>query len=125
LETPTIHVGEVPVITETTENKANHLVYAGWAEGGPLIELVNNKGENISLHVLGNARKDTDIYLRPPEKKFEPGYHNRGPWRIRMEPGYLVPGEYKLRTHRLDFKNGDIKAGTEVYSNTVTLTVVP
>jgi hypothetical protein len=125
LPAPTTHVGEIPVIEEITENKTNHLVYAGWADGGPVVELINNKGEDISLHVVGNERKDTDIYLRPPEKKLELGYHNRGLWHLRTEQGYLGPRVYKLRIHRLDFKNGDIKSRAEVYSNTVTLTVVP
>jgi hypothetical protein len=125
LQAPTIHVGEVPVVEEITENNTNHFVYAGWGEGGPLVELINNKGEDISLHVLGNERKDTGIYLRPTTKRLEPGYHNRGPWHIRMEQGYLIPGVYKLRIHRLDFKNGDIRSSAEIYSNTVTLTVVP
>ena len=120
-----IYVGEVPAIEEITENKTDHLVYAGWGEGGPVVELINSKGEDISLHVLGNERRDTDNYLRPPVKKLEPGYHIRGLWHIRAEQGYLAAGVYKLRIHRLDFKNGDIKAGAEVYSNTVTLNVVP
>ena len=47
---PTIHVGEVPAIEEITENKTDHLVYAGWGEGGPVVELINSKGEDISLH---------------------------------------------------------------------------
>ena len=122
---PTIHVGEVPAIEEITENKTDHLVYAGWGEGGPVVELINSKGEDISLHVLGNQRKDADNYLRPPAKRLEPGYRSRGLWHIRKEQGYLVAGVYKLRIHRLDFKNGDIKASAEVYSNTVTLNVVP
>jgi hypothetical protein len=122
---PTIHVGEVPVIEDITENKTNHLVYAGWADGGPVVELIDEKGEDISLHVLGNERNDNDIYLRPPIERLEPGYHNRGPWSIRTELGPMTPGIYKLRIHRLGFKNGDIKAGAEVYSNTLTLTVIP
>jgi hypothetical protein len=125
LSAPTIHVGEVPVIEEITENKTNHLVYAGWGEGGPLVELINEKGEDISLHVLGNERKDTDNYLRPPVKRLEPGYHNRGLWHIRTEQGSLAPGIYKLRIHRLAVINGDIKSRVEVYSNAVTLNVVP
>jgi len=122
---PTIHVGEVPVIDEITENKTSRLVYAGWGEGGSVVELINSRGEDISLHVIGNERKDTDNYLRPPAKRLEPGYHNRGLWHIRTEQGYLVPGVYKLRIHRLAFINGDIKSSVEIYSNTVTLTVVP
>jgi len=125
LPAPTIHVGEIPVIDEITENKTNRLVYAGWGEGGPLVELINSKGEDVSLHVLGNERKDTDNYLRPPVERLQPGYHNRGLWHIRTEQGYLVPGVYKLRIHRLAIINGDIKSRVEVYSNTVTLTVVP
>jgi len=126
LQAPTIHIGELPAIKEITENKTSHLVYAGLGEGGPVVELINNKGEDISLHVLGNERKDTDSYLRPPLERLEPGYHNRGRlWHIRTEQGYLVPGIYKVRIHRLAFINGDIESRVEVYSNTVALTVVP
>jgi hypothetical protein len=122
----TIHAGEIPVVEEITDNKTTHPVYAGWCEGGPLLDLITDKGEDISLHIIGNKRtEDTDCMLRPPEMKLESGYHNRGLWHIRTEQGYLVPGVYKLRIHRLDFREGDIKSGTEVYSNTVTLTVVP
>jgi hypothetical protein len=121
----TIPAGEIPVIEEITENKTNHLVYAGWGEGGPLVELINSKGEDISLHVLGNERNDSDNYLRPVAKRLEPGYHNRGLWPVHMEQGYLAPGVYKLRIHRLDIKDGDTKSRAEVYSNTVTFTVVP
>ena len=125
LLTPTTHVGEIPVIKEITENKTNHLVYAGLGEGGPVVELINNNGEDISSHVLGNERKDTDSYLRPSTESLEPGYHNRGLWHMRTEKGYLASGIYKLRIHRLAFINGDIKSRVEIYSNTVTLTVVP
>jgi hypothetical protein len=51
LQAATIHIGELPAIKEITENKTNHLVYAGLGEGGPVVELINNKGEDISLHV--------------------------------------------------------------------------
>jgi len=125
LQTPTVHVGESPTVREITENKTDHTVYAGLSEGGPIVELINSRGEDISLHVIGNERKDTDNYLRPPAKRLEPGYHNRGLWHIRTEQAYLVPGVYKLRIHRLAFINGDVKSSVEVYSNTVTLTVVP
>jgi hypothetical protein len=120
-----MHVGEVPIIDEITDNKTNHLVYAGWGDGGAIVELINSKGEDISAHVLGNERKDTDSYLRPAVERLEPGYHNRGMWHIRVEQGYLGPGAYKLRIHRLGFKDGYFKSRAEVYSNAVTLTVVP
>jgi hypothetical protein len=125
LGTSTIHAGELPVITEITENKTNHLVYAGWGEGGPVVELINSQGEDISLHILGNERKDTDSYLRPTAERLKPGYYNRNQWRIRTEQGYLVPGIYRLRIHRLTFINGDVNSRAEVYSNPVTLTVNP
>ena len=125
LVAPTIHVGEVPVVDEITDNKTSHLVYAGWGEGGPVVELINSKGEDVSLHILGNERKDTDNYLRPPAKRLEPGYHKQALWHIRAEQGYLTPGIYKVRIHRLAFINGEIESRVEVYSNTVTLTVVP
>jgi len=127
LPAPTIHAGGIPVIEAITENKTNHIAYAGWAEGSPLVELINDKGEDISSHILGNKREDTGIYLRPPVDKLEPGYHNRGLWHIRTDPGLLAPGVYKLRIHRLDFKfeNDHIKSSAVVYSNTVTLTVIP
>lgn len=125
LVAPTIHVGEVPAVDEITDNKTSHLVYAGWSEGGPVVELINSKGEDVSLHILGNERKETDNYLRPPAKRLEPGYHKKGLWHISAEQGYLAPGIYKVRIHRVAFINGDIESRVEVYSNAVTLTVVP
>jgi hypothetical protein len=122
---PTVHAGEVPVLEEITENKTNHVVYAGWAEGGRLVEIINEKGEDISLHILGNERKDTGIYLRPSAESLEPGYHQQSRLPVRTGQEVLAPGVYKLRIHRLDFKIGDAKSRTEIYSNSVTLTVVP
>jgi hypothetical protein len=61
-------------------------------------------------HLDGGAKSD----------RLEPGDYQEGIWHLHPEPGYLMPGVYKLRVHRRD-----ITDGLEVYSNTVTLNVVP
>lgn len=123
LSAPTIHVGEGPVITMITSNPTDHIVYAGQGRGGgPEVELLNDKGEDIGVHAVGGVSKrpDSGFVLGINHDAMGPGTHTRAIWPLKPEPGYLVPGVYKLRIHRRD-----VKAGADVYSNTVTLTVVP
>ena len=110
-------------MTLTIKNPTDHRVVAGaGSRGGEIVELINDKGVDIGLHVMGNGTKQSepDLIGGPTSQRLEPGYHSHGIWPLHPEPGYLTPGLYKLRVHRLD-----VKSGAEVYSNTVTLTVVP
>jgi len=123
LSAPTIHAGEGPVITMITSNPTDHIVYAGQGRGGgPEVELLNDKGEDIGVHAVGGVSKhpDSGFVLGINHDAMGPGTHTRAIWPLKPEPGYLVPGVYKLRIHRCD-----VKAGADVYSNTITLTVVP
>jgi hypothetical protein len=53
LSAPTIHVGEGPVITMITSNPTDHIVYAGQGGGGgPEVELLNDKGEDLGVHAV-------------------------------------------------------------------------
>jgi hypothetical protein len=123
LSAPTIHVGEGPVITMITSNPTDHVVYAGQGRGGgPDVELMNDKGEDIGVHAMGGVRTnlDSEAVMGPFSEAIGPGRHTRDIWPLKPEPGYLVPGVYKLRIHRRD-----AKAGTDVYSNAVTFNVIP
>jgi hypothetical protein len=106
-----------------TSNPTDHIVYAGQGRGGgPEVELLNDKGEDIGVHAVGGVSKrpDSGVVLGPWREAIGPGTHTRDIWPLKPEPGYLAPGVYKLRIHRRD-----VKLGTEVYSNAVTLTVIP
>ena len=123
LSSPKIHVGEVPVITLTTKNPTDHKVVAGAGRrGGATVELISDKNVDIGLHVMGNGTEQPapDFIGGRISQTIAPGAHTRDVWPLHPEPGYLTSGAYKLRIHRLD-----VKSGTEVYSNTLTLTVVP
>jgi hypothetical protein len=118
-----IHIGEVPVMTLVIRNPTDHRVVAGAGRrGGAIVELISDKGIDIGLHVMGNGTKqpDSDFIGGPTSQTIAPGARTRDVWPLHPEPGYLTYGVYKLRVHRLD-----VKSGTQVYSNTVTLTVVP
>jgi hypothetical protein len=122
LSSTTIHVGEGPVITMITSNPTDHIVYAGQGlEGGPAVELLNEKGEDIGVHAVGGMSKhpDSGFVLGINNDAMGPRTHTRAVWPLKPEPGYLAPGVYRLRVHRRD-----VKLGIEVYSNALTLTVV-
>src|SRR6266568_2293136 len=117
LSAPTIHVGEGPVITMITSNPTDHIVFAGQGRGGgPEVELLNDKGEDLGVHAVGGVSKhpDSGFVLGINRDAMGPGTHMRALWPLKPEPGYLVPGVYKLRIHRRD-----VKTGTDVYSNAV------
>lgn len=126
LSSPTVHVGEVPVMQLIIRNPTNRSIVAGKGDhGGEIVELVNDRGVDIGLHVMGNGTKrpashESHFDGGAKSENLEPGYYGRGIWPLHPEPGYLTPGVYKLRVHR-----NDITDGSEVYSNTVTLTVIP
>jgi len=123
LSSPTIHIGEVPVMTLITKNPTDHKVVAGAGRrGAATVGLISDKNVDIGLHVMGNGTKQPapDSIGGPISQTIAPGAHTRDVWPLHPEPGYLTSGVYKLRVHRLD-----VKSGTQVYSNTRTLTVVP
>ena len=110
-------------MTLITKNPTDHIVVTGAGDrGGERVELINDKGEDIGPHVMGNGTKqpEPDMTGGRTSQELEPGAHTRVVWPLHPEPGYLTTGVYKLRVHKLD-----VKSGAEVYSNTVTLTVVP
>jgi hypothetical protein len=111
LPSPSMHVGDKLVFKLVTTNPTDSVIYAGQgSRGGPGIELINEKGEDIGVHAEGGISK------QPPQA----GGSWTLMWQDKPEPGYLVPGVYKLRVHRRD-----VGSGTVVYSNFVMLTVVP
>jgi hypothetical protein len=106
-----------------TSNPTDHIVYAGQGrKGGPEVELLNSKGEDIGVHSMGGVSKhpESGFVLGINRDAMGPGTHTRDIWHLKPEPGYLLPGVYTLRVHRRD-----VGADTEVYSNAVTLTVIP
>jgi hypothetical protein len=121
LPKPTIHVGEDLVVQVITSNPTDGNVLAGSGYGGGVsVDLLNNKGEDIGMHAMGGMGVEPVVTLHTNKLVLRPHSKDDFTWRFKPEPGFLVPGIYKLRVHRRDGKSG-----TEVYSNTVELTVIP
>jgi len=122
LPSPTMHVGEDLVFETITSNRTDHVVWAGEGYGaGISVELLNEKGEDIGKHAMGGAEDEPVVVIHSSNKvSLRPGSSQKFTVRYKPEPGYLVPGVYKLRLYRRD-----MSSRAEVYSNTVVLTVVP
>jgi hypothetical protein len=121
----TIHLGEDLVVEVITSNPTDHIVYAVNGGAGSVdMELLNDKGEDIGQHAMGNAAgvkgRDSGVVLYSRTLSLRPGTKQDLTWRFKPEPGYLVPGVYRLRVHRRD-----ARSQVELYSNTIDLTVVP
>jgi hypothetical protein len=113
-----IHVGEDIAVDLTTSNPTNHVVVG--AEGkGLRIELLNDKGQDIADKLIG-AASDSDIVISSNRLYLKPGRNQEIMCKFKTNPGNLVPGVYKLR-----FRRRDVKSGGEVWSNQISLTVVP
>jgi hypothetical protein len=121
LPSPTLHVGDRLEIQVVTKNRTNHVVYAGSGLGGGLIvELINEKGEDIGVHAMGGVSQRPAIFLHTGREGLQSGGSWTLTWYFHPESGYLVSGTYKLRVHRRD-----VGSSIEVYSNAVNLTVIP
>jgi len=121
---PTMRVGDDLVVDVITTNPTDHVIYAG--EGGRVglaVELLNEKSEDIGLHAMGipgGKIQDTGGTFAPIKIALRPGSKDQHTWRFKPEPGYVVPGVYKLRVYQRD-----MTSKAEVYSNSVVLTVIP
>jgi hypothetical protein len=116
------HVGEQVVVNIVTSNSTEREVYAGQGRGGIALELLDANGVDIGRHVMGNYRENQaeSPVISSGRQALRPGYKREITFRWKPDPGYLVPGIYKLRVYRRD-----VGAGITVYSNTMTLTVLP
>jgi hypothetical protein len=118
-----MHVGEQVVVDTVTSNPTDHEVYAGEGRrGGIALELFDASGMDIGRHVMGNYKEDQEEspVILSSRQRLRPGYRGEVTFRWKPDAGYLVPGVYKLRVYRRD-----LGADINVYSNTVTLTVLP
>lgn len=118
-----IHTGDRPMIKVITSNSTDHIVYASEGCGGGMgAELINSAGEDIGLHAMGGGEtcKHPAFILTGSREALRPGTVYTFMWHLKPEPGYLVPGAYKLRVYRRDVTSGD-----EVFSNRVTLAILP
>ena len=123
LPKPEIHAGDDLVILEVTSNPTDHTVYIGNGPNvGYVLELLNDKGEDIGLHAMGSPSKNIDngIILSSDRLSLAPGTNTKFRWKFKPEPGYLLPGVYKLSMHARD-----MQSKREVYSGTIVLTVLP
>lgn len=124
LPNPTMHVGDDLVLDVLTANPTDHVVYAG--QGGRVglaVELLNEQGVDIGLHAMGipgGKIQESGAYFTTYRRALKPSSKDRFTWRFKPEPGYLVPGVYKLRVYQRE-----LKSNTDVYSNRVVLTVSP
>ena len=114
---PHIHVGEELVLKEVLSNPTDHIVVA---KVGVAVELLDEKGNDVGIHAIGGKRDEPSIDFGPTKQPLRPGSSDEFTWRFKPEPGYLLPGVYKLRIH-----DRDMQSKAEIYSNTVQLTVVP
>jgi hypothetical protein len=121
LPSPQMHVGEQVVVDTVTSNSTDREVYAGQGQGGIALELLNANGVDIGRHAMGNYRENQaeSPVISSGRQALRPGYRREITFRWKPDPGYLVPGVYKLRVYRRD-----VGAGITVYSNTVALTVL-
>ncbi|WP_353070123.1 hypothetical protein RBB75_07975 [Tunturibacter empetritectus] len=121
LPEPTMHVGEDLIVKVITSNSTDDTVSAGSGYGvGVEVELMNNKGEDIGIHAMGGKGVEPVVTLHTNKLILKPHSKDDFTWRFKPEPGFLMPGVYRLRVHRRD-----LKSRMDVYSNTVVLTVVP
>jgi hypothetical protein len=123
LPAPTMRMGDDLVVVVITSNPTDHTVYAGEGLGGGLaVELLNEKGDDIGLYAMGipgGKIQEPGGILTSSKEALRPGSKQHFTWRFKPEPGYLVPGVYKLRVHQRD-----VTSKADVYSNTVVLTVI-
>jgi hypothetical protein len=132
LPKPTIHVNSTFPLTVTKTNSTDHRV---WACAFVEFELTDHKGQDIGRHLKGlvikgafampsgagvvsmpmgpNGLADTVIKVLPKSSDYSE-------LQVTPDPGILVPGTYKLRVHCM---HSTIRE--EVFSNAVTLTVIP
>jgi hypothetical protein len=124
LPTPTIHVADDLIIKVVFSNPTDHVVRRGEGQNGGMdLEAVNEKGKDIGPQVSGSAnisRIPRPNFSSLVSSSIKPGHKLSIEWPLRPDPKYLVPGAYRLRVH-----NRDTTTGAEIYSNAVTLTVVP
>jgi hypothetical protein len=123
LPSATVHADDLLVIEETVSNPTDHVVFLGDGPGvGSTVELLNEKGTDIGRHAMGASPKPNDDapVIHGNRVAIGPGTSSKAVWRYKPEPGYLVPGIYKLRTHIRD-----MASKAEIYSNVVTLSVLP
>jgi hypothetical protein len=116
-------VGQELLVDVVTSNPTSHVVDAGEGAGGIALELLDGRGVDIGRHAMGNYKpnqEDLPVISNIRQQALRPGYIRKNTLRWKPDPGYLIPGSYKLRVYRRD-----MGTGTEVYSNTVTLVVVP
>jgi hypothetical protein len=118
-----VHVGGDLEIGLVFSNPTVHIVTMDEGQNGGMdIEALNEKGDNIGPYISGSANAN-----RIPRSNFmlnrstlRPGHKQTFVWDLKPDPKYLIPGTYKLRIH-----NRDLDKGSEVYSNSVILTVLP
>jgi hypothetical protein len=123
LPKPTIHVGDGLAISVTTSNPTDHVVKLGEGlNGGIEVEALNEKAEDVGPHISGSASANRipRPNFGPTESAIRPGRKQSLLWPLKPDPKYLIPGTYRVRVH-----NRDMATGAEVYSNSVTLTVLP
>lgn len=119
----TIHFGDELEIGMIFSNPTDHVVTMGEGQnGGVDLEAMSEKGEDIGPYISGSANTN-----RIPRPNFAPnrqilksGHKLTFVWVLKPDPKHLTPGTYKLRVH-----NRDVGTGSEVYSNPLTLTVLP
>jgi hypothetical protein len=113
----TIHVNEDPLIRITISNPTDHIV---WASDVISVEIVNDKGDDVAPRAMGGDKHpDSGFVLSAKRQGIRPNSKSSFNWPAGLEPASLVPGIYKVRVHKRDETSK-----TEVYSNTVTLTVL-
>jgi hypothetical protein len=116
-----MHVGDSLIVKLVTTNPTDHLIYAGQGSNGGLgVELINKKGEDIGVHAMGGVPKEQPRLVHKFKQAIQPGESWTFMVHFDPEPGYLEAGIYRLRVRRRD-----LASNLEVYSNAVTLTVVP
>jgi hypothetical protein len=126
LQESTIHIdGETAIVT-TFANPTGHAVTVGEGNnGGMAVEVVNGRGEDVRPKMMESANPNPSHIDRPDfgnsrQSKLRKGKKETYVWPFRADPQVMPPGKYKLRVHRRD-----LDKNAEVYSNEVTLTIVP
>lgn len=122
LPSSAIHEGEEIVVDTTFSNPTDHEIHVGeGSNGGVAMELIGANGTDIGRHAMGDYQKDQEDLpvIATTRQTFRPGYKRKFTIRWKPDPGYVVPGTYRLRVYRRD-----LEANRDVYSNAVTLTVI-
>jgi hypothetical protein len=120
----TIHVGDKLALDIVVSNPTDHIVRTGeGSNGGMELEAVNAEGKDIGPKLSGSERARSvprPTFGLARYQEYKP--HKSGTYRWTREPNAddLLAGTYGLRVHCRD-----VDSGREVYSNKVTLTVLP